>query len=244
MHKEVNIIQKDADTAVLFIHGILGTPRHFDFLLPLLPGTWSRRAILLPGHGGSCRDFARSSMEEWKACCEKAFTELAAEHERVLLVGHSMGTLLSVYLAEKYPEKVGGIFALAMPLCPHFTPVAMGGCLHGLFCSPERDTPYQRSVREACSISLSKNLFVYLGWIPRYLELFALCRDTRKRMPTLKTPCTAIQSRKDELVAFRSAKLTGTAKTLVLPHSRHYFYSERDLETIKVEFGNFVSING
>ena len=165
MHKEVNIIQKDADTAVLFIHGILGTPRHFDFLLPLLPGTWSRRAILLPGHGGSCRDFARSSMEEWKACCEKAFTELAAEHERVLLVGHSMGTLLSVYLAEKYPEKVGSIFALAMPLCPHFTPVAMGGCIHGLFALPRGIHPISAlCVRPAVSLSAKICLYILDGY--------------------------------------------------------------------------------
>ena len=240
MNSELKITKKDSDTAVLFIHGILGTPRHFDFLLPLLPEKWSCRTLLLPGHGGNCRDFSESSMDEWKAYCESALLELAANHKRVLLVGHSMGTLLSVYLAEKYPEKTGGIFALAMPLYPQFTPVAMAGCLHALLRSPDTDTAYQRSVREACSIKLSKNPFVYIGWIPRYLELFALCRETRKLMPELKVPCTAIQSRKDELVAFRSAKHTGKAGTLILPDSRHYFYSPEDRETIKKEFHEFI----
>ncbi len=241
MNKELKIIKHDADTAVLFIHGILGTPRHFDFLIPIVPETWSIWSILLPGHGGSCRDFAESSMEQWKAYCERAFLELAAGHRRVLLVGHSMGTLLSVYLADRFPGRVDGIFALAMPLYPQFTPVAIAGCLHSAYGSMEKDTAYQRSVREACSVALSKNPFAYLRWIPRYLELFALCRKTRKLMPVLETPCTAIQSRKDELVAFRSAKHTGTAKTLVLPHSRHYFYSERDRETMKTEFLRFIS---
>lgn len=240
MNNELKRINKDADTAVLFIHGILGTPRHFDFLIPSVPEEWSLWCILLPGHGGSCGDFAESSMNEWKAYCEKALLELASGHRRVLLVGHSMGTLLSVYLAEKHPDKVERIFALAMPLYPQFTPVAMAGCLHSAYGSREKDSAYQRSVREACSVGLSKNPLAYLRWLPRYLELFALARETRKLMPTLETPCLAIQSRKDELVSFRSMKCTGTAKALVLPHSRHYFYSEEDRETIIKEFRGFI----
>ncbi len=240
MNKELKIIKKDADTALLFIHGILGTPRHFDFLLPIVPEDWSRWSILLPGHGGSCADFADSSMDEWKAYCEKALLELCENHSRVLLVGHSMGTLLSVYLAEKHPDKVEGIFALAMPLRIHYTPVALAGNFHTLFCKPETDNGYYRSCREECSIDLSKNLFVYLRWIPRYLELFALSRKTREAMPELEAPCTAIQSGKDELVSRRSLKCTGKAETILLPDSRHYFYSPEDKETIITEFEKFV----
>ncbi|MBR5491021.1 MAG: alpha/beta fold hydrolase [Oscillospiraceae bacterium] len=240
MNSEYKNIIKDADTAVLFIHGILGTPRHFDFLLPLVPDGWSAWSILLPGHGGTYLDFANSSMDKWKAYCEKALLELCDSHRRVILLGHSMGTLLSVYLAEKHPDKVSEIFALAMPLCPHLTPVAMAGCIHLIYSSPDRAKGYFLSCHQACSIALTKNLFAYLRWIPRYLELFALARETREIMSTLKAYCVAIQSRHDELVAFRSIKFTGNAETIVLPHSRHYYYSEKDRKTIEDAFLKFI----
>ena len=55
-----------SDTAILFIHGIVGTPDHFLDLLPLVPSDWSYANILLPGHGGSVGDFSRSSMALWR----------------------------------------------------------------------------------------------------------------------------------------------------------------------------------
>jgi len=179
-------------------------------------------------------------MTQWKAYCERAFLELCAGHSHVILAGHSMGTLLSVYLARKYPERVQGIFALGMPLHVHFTPAAMLGCMYTSFGSGKSNNPYLRSFREAGSVKLSKNPLAYLRWIPRYLELFELCRETRAIMPQLQTPCIAIQSGKDELVSFRSIKCTGTAETIVLPDSRHFFYSERDRETIIRRFDRFV----
>ena len=31
---------QDADTAILFIHGILGAPNHFTPFLPFVPSNW------------------------------------------------------------------------------------------------------------------------------------------------------------------------------------------------------------
>ena len=39
--------------AVLFLHGIVGTPDHFLPLLPLLPEDCACSSLLLAGHGGS-----------------------------------------------------------------------------------------------------------------------------------------------------------------------------------------------
>ncbi len=241
MNKELKITNKKSGTAVLFIHGILGTPRHFDFLLPLLPDDWSVCALTLPGHGGSVSDFSRSSMTQWKAAVESSLLQLTASHERVFIVGHSMGTLLAVHAASTQQKKLAGIFALAMPLRPHFTPKALGICLHTAFRSPETDNAFQRVCRRSCSISLSRNPFAYIGWIPRYLELFALARDTRKAMPTLAVPCIALQSARDELVSRTSLRYMGRAKVMELAESMHYFYSDTDRQAIENEFKKFIS---
>jgi len=51
-----------AKTAVLMIHGIVGTPEHFAMLYPYVPEDWSIYSIRLAGHGGSVEDFAAASM--------------------------------------------------------------------------------------------------------------------------------------------------------------------------------------
>ena len=123
---------------MLFLHGILGTPHHFDFLLPYVPESWSVWSLLLPGHGGTCGDFGRSSMDEWQTSVDEALAELSEKHDKILLVGHSMGTLLAVRAAGKYPGKVSGLFALAMPLKIRFTVKAARASLHSAFRPPER----------------------------------------------------------------------------------------------------------
>lgn len=231
----------EKENAVLFIHGILGTPHHFDFLREILPEGFTAKSLLLTGHGGSTRDFGKSSMAQWMEQCESALLELGASHKRVFLVGHSMGSLLAVHLALVHPDKVSGIFALAIPLRIRFGIKALASSLHSAFAPPETDSPFQRVCRDACSVRLSKNPFAYLPWIPRFLELFALSREIRKAMPNLKVSCKLIQSSRDELVSTASARFSAGAEILFLPESFHYFYSEKDLGSILKEWNSFIA---
>ena len=66
-HREYIRISDHKQTAVLMIHGIIGSPRHFDMLIPLIPAEWSIYNILLDGHGKRVEDFAESS-EDLKKC--------------------------------------------------------------------------------------------------------------------------------------------------------------------------------
>ena len=62
-HEPYFSVKEQADTAILMIHGILGTPDHFKPLLHLVPAEWSVYNILLDGHGKTVSHFANSSME-------------------------------------------------------------------------------------------------------------------------------------------------------------------------------------
>ena len=107
-HPETRKQIPGAKAAVMFIHGIVGTPDHFRNMVPLeasVPEHWSVYNLRLPGHGGNVGDFAHSSMCEWKRHVWEAFAELAKDHEKVILVGHSMGTLFALQLAAENPEK-------------------------------------------------------------------------------------------------------------------------------------------
>ena len=96
VHEEYVRMVPHADTAVLFIHGIVGTPNHFRDLIPLVelvPESWSVCNLLLDGHGKSVEDFANTSIENWHSQVWGTFEKLSRTHERVILVAHSMGTL-------------------------------------------------------------------------------------------------------------------------------------------------------
>ena len=94
-HTEYRRIVSGADTAVLFIHGIAGTPRHFDPFLPLVPEGYSAVSLLLPGHGGTVRDFSRASMAGWETHVQRTVQELARALEAqapdvMLVLGHPL----------------------------------------------------------------------------------------------------------------------------------------------------------
>ena len=65
-HKAFEMLRKDTDTIVIFIHGFLGSPHQFislaDFVYHM---GYACAALLLPGHGGTAKDFAHSSQQQW-----------------------------------------------------------------------------------------------------------------------------------------------------------------------------------
>ena len=82
-HDEVKRIIPGARTAVLLIHGICGTPNHFVGGIPLMewiPSDWSIYNLLLPGHGGTVEDFAKSSLKQWRCSARRAFCSLVNTH--------------------------------------------------------------------------------------------------------------------------------------------------------------------
>ena len=118
-----------AACAVLFVHGILGSPAQFAPFLPLVPQDWSFCNLLLQGHGGGARDFSAASMAVWREQTRQAFAELRARHETVVIAAHSMGTLFAVQEAVRSP--VEGLFLLNVPLHVHVRPRALRNACPG-----------------------------------------------------------------------------------------------------------------
>lgn len=220
-----------AKTAVLFIHGIVGTPDHFDMLIPLVPRDWSVYNILLDGHGKTPGDFAASSMKKWKAQVWGLFGRLCAQYNKVVITAHSMGTLFAIQLALERPEKVPFLFLMASPMRVGLRLTGIINSMKVVFHCVNDSNPLEAATRDACSIQTDLRLWRYLGWIPRYLELFREIRVTRKLLPGLTVSCYAFQSRKDELVSNRAGRVlekSGVVQVNYLPGSGHFYYEETD----------------
>ena len=189
-HQPTRRIAEDSDTAILFIHGIVGTPNHFRDLLPLVPDDWSCVTLLLPGHGGSVRDFSRASMAQWRSYVTEQVDQLAARHRRIFLAGHSMGTLFCIDEALRRGDQVAGLFLLAPPFYPQLTLPAAWRCLQ-VALGMEARTPTLQATYDACSITHTRKLWQYISWLPRFLELFAAARQGRAQIKELTNWCAA-----------------------------------------------------
>lgn len=225
--------------AVVFIHGILGTPRHFDFLLDLVPPSWSVYNVLLAGHGGSVLDFSGASMEQWEAEIRAQMDALQREGIGVLLVGHSMGTLLAMDAALNFPETAKGLFLLNTPLSIRPRARVFANSLRAALGKIPPEDEEGQVLLNACSIRLERSLWKYIGWVPRYLELFSKARAMRKVLPELDLPCTVFHSARDELVgpaAADAARRIPRARVEILEDSSHFFYSSADKSKITHAF--------
>jgi len=228
MHKSYIRLVPGAKTAVLLVHGIVGTPRHFDFLLDAVPPEVSVMNILLPGHGGRVEDFAKTSMKAWKQTVADGLAQLCRDHQRVIVVGHSMGTLLTAEAAELHPQVCGALF-LNVPLrvwvAPCMTVRSLRWCFGKL--RPQRFEEW--GLGKAAGVTPDKRLWRYLAWLPRFWELLVLCRSSRTRFETMRLPAVVFQSHHDELVRRSTSrhllKNSAICHTM-LPGCGHFAYTQ------------------
>ncbi|MCK5861748.1 MAG: alpha/beta fold hydrolase [Candidatus Hydrogenedentes bacterium] len=90
------------DKAVLFVHGFVGTPNHFNDLPDQVAGAgWYVRVMLLPGHGTSPREFEQTSADQLQQGVLDEVTALRKQYKTLVLVGHSMGGALSTLAASE-----------------------------------------------------------------------------------------------------------------------------------------------
>lgn len=245
MHSECKRIVPGAARAILFVHGILGTPRHFDAFVSLVPEDTSVWNLLLDGHGKGVRDFTNTSMAKWEAQVREAVADLAQTHERVYIAAHSLGCLLSIGEALREP-KVAGLFLLAAPLKLFLKPKMVTNSIKVYFDRIRPGDGPGMAAKRCCGITHSRNLFLYLGWVPRFLELFRKIRETRNLLPALTVPSAAYQSAKDEMVSRRGAQiLRGNPHIRVteLPHSGHFYYAPADWELLLTAFTDFIRLS-
>ncbi len=221
--------------AVLMIHGIAGSPAHFKDLLPAVPEDWSVYNILLDGHGGEVADFGATSMEKWKTQVADVLAGLMEKYEKIVIVAHSMGTLFAIEGAAKYPQKIAGLFLLAVPLRVR-VPASTVEAILRVAAGKTDGHAIAAAMVEDCSITLDGPLHHYIGWAPRMLELLEEIRRVRTLLPRMRVPCLAFQSRKDELVSMDAAKdlqRNSRIQVTVLEDSGHFAYGSDDAELLR-----------
>lgn len=101
--------------AALCLHGLTGTPYEVRPLgLALSAAGIAAVGPALPGHNETPERLAGVSHDEWLEAARGALRELRAVHERVFVVGLSMGGLVALVLAAD--ERVDAAAVIGVPL--------------------------------------------------------------------------------------------------------------------------------
>ncbi|ASS76496.1 hypothetical protein CIG75_17050 [Tumebacillus algifaecis] len=103
----------------LLLHGYTGTPFEVEPLAKVLAATGHIVAMpTLAGHGTTRHEMNRVTWRDWIQSAEKALISLMNEHphEKIHLVGFSMGGLILAYLSIKHAERIGSLTMLSSPI--------------------------------------------------------------------------------------------------------------------------------
>ena len=232
------------DEAVLLIHGFTATPSQMRPLADVLSAEgYAVRGILLPGHGLTLAAMERSNWEQWLSGAEEALKELLAKYGRVDVVGHSMGGLITLKLASRYP--VNRIATLSAPIKVK-SPLVRATPILRFFrrYQPWNPEPMMAGeIREPFSEG-------YPGFpVKSAWELEKLRRDTVKRLSAVKSPVLIVQPGMDSTVDPASPYLiydhvsSVYRELLLLEHSRHNALLGPEREHLFTDVARFLGLS-
>jgi carboxylesterase len=102
------------DPAVLAIHGFGGTPTEVELVTDVASSLGLRAyAPLLPGHGTSARELAKTRFSDWLGAANVALDRVVKPGVPAFVVGLSLGSLLAIHLAANRPGDVRALVLLA-----------------------------------------------------------------------------------------------------------------------------------
>lgn len=99
-----------AKAGVLLIHGYMAAPMEMRFLgESLRQQGYHAYGVRLDGHGTAPRNLADISWKDWLLSVTAGYALLRAQHERVYIVGFSMGGLMALLKASDLGDRIPGI---------------------------------------------------------------------------------------------------------------------------------------
>lgn len=209
-----------AEMGVVILHGFGDTPQTVESLAHALHAQGLDVAVpLLPGHGRTLRDFASSTRAQWLAGARDAHLAMRARHERVALVGLSLGGALATIVAADDP-KLASLVLLAPYLnAPRWLRVLSYASPAIAVVLPYVGGDPLRSIHDP---EARAKALAYGATTPGLVrELIRAADDARAVLARVRAPTLYIQSREDnritvEVATRAFARITAHKKRLEL----------------------------
>jgi len=225
---------------VLVIHGFTATLESVKSLSYSLGELGIPLSVpLLTGHGAASPEALRGvKWERWMADAEDAFQKLSLEAEQIIVIGHSMGALLSLNLAVRHQERIDSL-VLATTAINLFSLFAPGRPLH--FAAPLLGKIFRNwELKSDFSDEEYATSTLHYSWVPTaaIISLFDLIKKSTQLLPLITVPVLIIHSRKERTVRPESAIILyngistpSSEKSLIwLEHSGHQLFCDCERE--------------
>ena len=246
MHEPYLVENPMADTLVLMIHGMAGSPYQFGVLAQkLYEQGYSVQSLLLPGHGGSAKQFAGSGRTQWEQAADQAVRHALLRYKKVVLIGHSMGCLLAIHAYHILMERnsIQAMILLAPPLRIHMT----GGYVwNNIRCALGHKQLDAQQQKQKVYNSVDKGpAYGYVRWLPRYMDILKMASQARKQIRGIQVPVLAVHSQNDEMVSNKSVleleRYAPNCKVICLPNSSHFLYAAEDADFLREQVVDFLA---
>jgi pimeloyl-ACP methyl ester carboxylesterase len=107
----VDVLENCEETAIVFLHGWLMSPQMWAHSMEALRGKARCLAFWQPGHGKTTAFSPDTTMEQWAAWVMQTLDQLNIE--TCILVGHSMGGMVTLNAALKWPHRIKGVVLIS-----------------------------------------------------------------------------------------------------------------------------------
>jgi len=235
-HDPFERMHTGADTIVVFSHGFIGSPGQFEDLADLAyQNGCAVLSLLLPGHGGTAKEFTKFGLADWESHLESELQRVSSVYENIILVGHSMGGLLSLNASLNKDFNIKGVLLISSPLKLRYSlRTLLLGIKLALF--PKSTNEILTAYRNSNSV-VRASIFTYALWLKQTGDVYKLMSKTKSNLPDITVPTTILLSKKDETVSLKSANIfhaglqNASKKLIILSDSQHAFYvpQERDI---------------
>jgi carboxylesterase len=230
--------------AVLLLHGFTGSPWEVRPLGESLAARgYHVLGPLLPGHGTTPEAMLYVTYVDWEHEAERALHQLKG-FERVYVAGLSMGALLGLLLAARFPHRVRALALLAPAMRLKSRSAALIRVLRVLKHHPFDDLWVRKTSSDLEDEAERANAPV----LPRYpaarlRDLFALQALAAQAVPSVRAPSLVAVSEQDHVVsvgAVRSLqRQLPQSRLLMLQRSFHLLPRDVERARVATEVGAF-----
>ncbi|HEY9898272.1 MAG TPA: alpha/beta fold hydrolase [Pantanalinema sp.] len=186
---------------VLLLHGFTGLPETVDGLIPHLKAAGIPfRMPAMRGHWTQPRDLVGVTAKDWLEDATAALDDLLVEAERVVLVGLSMGALITLQLAISREADLAGVVAVAPalrvadPLAPYCHLMA-------------KVVPYwwMPPAPKGTAYGTAKNYAIFPT--KAFVEFYELGREVETLLDKVKVPIRILVSKADKTIKPESSQV-------------------------------------
>jgi carboxylesterase len=217
-------------TGVVLSHGFTGSPHGVrDWARALAGEGFAVRMPLLPGHGTSWQELARTRWPEWHAALDDAYLDLAAECDRVVVAGLSMGGALALRIAATRP--VAGAVLVNPGLVIDDPRAPLAGILKFVL----KSTP--AIANDILKEGIDEGAYARTPVAAAH-ELNKMFKDTLRLLPRITAPVRVYRSAVDHvvseasIVALRRGLTHAPLEVVRLENSYHVATMDNDAPTI------------